>query len=144
MSRAFFLGLCFRAFLSQWRLLSLCLWLPGLGVLMDSACLCCRFSRLIGQGWEEGTGEVGCFNTSPPRVRADGGRAVRSRPTSGKTLRKTESPKSGEKWSSRFLETSKGSQLFSSRFKSLKGIPGPGSDGGLGILMGSGLSPSSL
>lgn len=24
-----FLGLCFRAFLSQWRLLSLCLWLPG-------------------------------------------------------------------------------------------------------------------
>lgn len=113
---------------------------------MDSACLCCRFSRLIGQGWEEGTGEVGgCFNTSSPRVRADGGRAVRARPTSEKTLRKTESPKSEEKWNSRLLETSKSSQLFSSRFKSLKGIPGPGSDGGgLGILMGSGLSPSSL
>jgi hypothetical protein len=42
------------------------------------------------------------------------------------------------------LETSRGSELFSAQFKSLKGIPGPGLDGGLGTLMGNGLAPSSL
>lgn len=140
LSRAFFLGLCFGASLSgaPSQPLPVASWDRGLdGFTVASA-------PVSGQGWEEGTGDVGGFNTSPPRVRADGGRAGRSRPASGKTLRETESAKSGEKWSREPLETSKGSQLFSPRFKSLKGIPGSGPDSGPGTLVGSGLSPSLL
>lgn len=145
-------------FVSDTLCASLCLFLSGsfsvplamvLGWLKEM-----RLDLARSQVWEEGTWDIDSLLKRPSlctRVSADEswqGKSGRTPKASGRSLGEAWPPRPGlsrkrETWRLPRVQN----YFWLSFIQSLKGIPGPGPDGGLGTLMGNGLgllAPSSL